>query len=211
MGHRQRQAQATRQQIGRAARRLFADRGYVATTIAAISEAADIPAQTIYSSMGSKAAILEQIAAAAVGELDVDRHHAEAIDDPDPAAGLRTVAALQRRQYEVMYDVIAIYIEAARSDPQIAAATAVIQHNREQGFRRHLAAIAAHLRPGLTIETAIDRYLAMVLPEIYRTLVIERGWTPNDYQKWLGETLVQQLLGQGKPASDHQTADEVSQ
>ena len=194
IGHRQRQAQATRQQIGQAARRLFAERGYVATTISAISEAADIPAQTIYSSLGSKAAILQQIAAAAVGELDVDRHHADAIDDPDPASGLQTVAALQRRQYEAMYDVISIFVEAARIDPQIAAATAVIQQNRERGFRRHMAAIAPFLRPGLTIDAAVDRYLAMVLPEIYRTLVIERAWAPEDYEKWLSKTLVHQLL-----------------
>ena len=211
IGHRQRQAEATRQQIGRAARGLFAARGYVGTTISAISQAADIPAQTIYSSLGSKAAILEQIAADAVAELDVDRHHAEAIGEPDPAAGLRTVAGLQGRQYEVMYDVIAIYLEAARIDPQIAAATAAIQQNRERAFRRHLAAIAMHLRPGLTVDTAVDRYLVTVLPEIYRTLVIERGWTPNDYEKWLGETLVQQLLDRGMPATDHRNAGEVSQ
>ena len=42
--HRQRQAAATRRQIAAAARQLFAERGYVATTIAAISERADIPA-----------------------------------------------------------------------------------------------------------------------------------------------------------------------
>ena len=201
MGHRQRQALATRQQIGLAARRLFAERGYVATTISAISETADIPVQTIYSALGSKAAILEQIAAAAVSDLDVDRHHAEAIDSPDPAAGLRIVATLQRRQYEVMYDVIAIYLEAARTDPQIATATAVIQQNRERAFRRHMAAIATHLRAGLTVDRAVDRYLALVLPEIYRTLVIERGWTVDDYEKWLGESLIQQLLGPALPTA----------
>ena len=51
--HRQRQAAATRRQIAAAARQLFAERGYVATTIAAISERADIPVQTVYSAIGT--------------------------------------------------------------------------------------------------------------------------------------------------------------
>jgi hypothetical protein len=48
LSHRQREASATREAIARTALQLFADRGYVATTIQAISEAADIPAPTIY-------------------------------------------------------------------------------------------------------------------------------------------------------------------
>ena len=37
-----------------------------------------------------------------------------------------------------MYDVIASYAEAARSDPDIAADVRLIEANREGAFRRHL-------------------------------------------------------------------------
>jgi AcrR family transcriptional regulator len=53
---------ATKEQIANAARRLFAEHGYVATTITAIAEAADIPAPTIYSAFGTKANILKDTA-----------------------------------------------------------------------------------------------------------------------------------------------------
>lgn len=190
--HRQRQALATKEQIAAAARRLFAERGYVATTIAAIAETADIPAPTIYSAFGGKAAILKDIAWRTAATLDIDRHHDDALAEPDPARGLRLAAALQRRQFDLMYDVITIYGEAARTDEDIAADVALIQANRERAFRRHLRAIAGHLRVG--VAEGVDIYLALVLPEIYRTLVHERGWSPDRYETWLADSLTTQLL-----------------
>jgi AcrR family transcriptional regulator len=197
-GHRQRQAMATKAQVAAAARGLFAAHGYVATTIAAIAEAADIPAPTIYSAFGGKAAILRSIAWGVAATLDVDASHEEALAQPDPAGGLRLAARIQRRQYEQMYDVIAIYQEAARTDPDIAADLQLIAGNRERAFRRHVESIAGRLRPGVTVDGGVDRYLALVLPEVYRTLVLERGWSVDQYETWLAGALVQQLLPAGK-------------
>jgi len=186
---------ATRQQIAGAARGLFAAHGYAVTTITAIADAADIPAPTIYSAFGTKAKILQAIAWDAVSTLDVDRSHDAALAEPDPARGLRLAANIQRRQYEHMYDVVAIYQEGARIDPDIASDLATIMANRERAFRRHIEAIAARLAPGVTVSDALDIYLAVVLPEIYRTLVVERGWTADRYEAWLGDILIGQLLG----------------
>jgi AcrR family transcriptional regulator len=185
---------ATKEQIAAAARGLFAAHGYVATTIAAIAGAADIPAPTIYSAFGTKARILQAIAWGVAATLDIDRSHAEALDQPDPAEGLRQVAEIQRRQYEVMYDVIAIYQEAARTDPDIAEDVRTIMANRERAFRSHIEAIAADLAPGVSVDDGVDTYVTLVLPEIYRTLVVERGWTADRYETWLAGTLVRQLL-----------------
>lgn len=185
---------ATKAQIAAAARSLFAAHGYVATTITAIAEAADIPAPTIYSAFGSKAKILQSIAWGVTATLDIDASHEEAVAQPDPADGLRLAARIQRRQYELMYDVIAIYQEAARTDPDIAADLQTIMANRERAFRRHVESIAGYLSPGVTVAEGLDRYLALVLPEVYRTLVLERGWSIDRYETWLADTLLQQLL-----------------
>ncbi|MFF5290275.1 TetR/AcrR family transcriptional regulator [Paractinoplanes globisporus] len=194
--HRQRQAMATKAQIASAARALFAGQGYVGTTIAAIAESADIPAPTIYSAFGGKAAILRAIAWEVAGTLDVDRAHDEALAQPDPRDGLRGVANLQRRQFEQMYDVVDIYQEAARTDPDIAQDVRTIAANRERAFRRHVDGIAPHLAPGVSVDDGVAIYLTLVLPEVYRTLVIERGWTPDRYEDWLANALIAQLLTQ---------------
>lgn len=195
--HRQRQALATKEQIGAAARALFADRGYVATTITAIAEAADIPVQTIYSAFGSKAAILKDVTQRAVAALDTFQQHDEARADPDPARGLRRVAGLQRAQFEAMYDVITVTLEAVRTDPEIAEQFRRIMASREQAFRHHIEAIAPHLAPGMTVDEALDIYVTLVLPEIYQSLVIDRGWDAGRYEAWLADNLVRQLLAQG--------------
>lgn len=194
LSHRQRQAMATKQQIASAARGLFAANGYAGTTITAIAAAAGIPAPTIYSAFGTKARILQAIAWGVTSTLDVDRSHDAALAEPDPARGLRLAANIQRRQFEHMYDVIAIYAEAARTDPDIAQDLQRIMANRERAFRRHVEAIAAHLAPGVSVSDAVGIYITLVLPEIYRTLVLERGWTAGQYENWLAGTLIRQLL-----------------
>jgi AcrR family transcriptional regulator len=190
--HRQRQALATKAQVAAAARKLFAEQGYVATTIAAIAEAADIPAPTIYSAFRTKSAILRWITQEAVSTLDVDEAHQVARENPDPAVGLRTAAALQRRQYEIMLDVVLIHLEAARTDPEIAEVTARILDNRENSYRTRLETIAEHLRG--SVDDALDVYVTLVRPEVYHSLVVDRGWRPERYQQWLGDALVRECL-----------------
>jgi AcrR family transcriptional regulator len=191
--HRQRQAAETRRQIAAAARQLFAERGYVATTIAAISERANIPVQTIYSALGTKAGILHEATRLAIEQLAVTQTWEQAAA-ATPEEGLRISAGLQRRQYEQMYDVVMTHLEAARVDPEIAKTTAGILANRERTFGAYLTSIAAHLRPGMNATRALDIYLTLVLPEVYRSLVLQRGWTPAQYETWLGDQLVHQFL-----------------
>jgi AcrR family transcriptional regulator len=193
--HRQRQALATKEQIAAAGRALFAERGYVATTITAIAEAADIPVPTIYSAFGNKAAILKDITRRVIATLDVTRQHEHARADPDPAQGLRRAAGLQREQFEAMYDVMTVTLEAVRTDPEIADDLHRIMASRERAFRRHIELLAAHLAPGMTVDDGVDVYITLVLPEIYHSLVLERGWSPDRYETWLADNLVRQILG----------------
>src|SRR5690348_8096272 len=58
---RERRAQLTRDEILRAARRLFAERGYPRTSVRDVAEAAGVSAQTVYDSIGSKQALVARL------------------------------------------------------------------------------------------------------------------------------------------------------
>jgi AcrR family transcriptional regulator len=195
LSHRQRQAQATRSAAAHAARRLFAADGYVATTIEGISKAAEIPVQTIYSAFGNKPAILEEIRRLWIAESDVEELHRQALLVPDPEQRLRRAAHWTGRQLELGYEVIAIHIEAARANPRVAEVWRRALSGREAAIRKLLQSMALNLRPGLRLAQALDIYVTATLPEVYRTLVIERGWSQGRYEGWLGDLLVSQIIG----------------
>jgi len=192
LSHRERQAQATKQQIATAARVLFATDGYVATTIAAISEAAQIPVQTIYSAFGNKPAILREIAKLWIAEADTRRLHDEGLEIEDLAERLRRAAHWQTRQFETGYDVITIYTEAARADTRMAEEMTYVWQSREAELKSYLASFGDGL--AVSQKRALDLFLACTAAEVYHLLVHERGWTLREYETWLGDTLVSQLL-----------------
>ncbi len=192
--HRQRQAEATKQEVARVARALFAEHGYVATTINTISAEADIPVQTIYSAFGSKARILDKITELWMRDAQTTSRAAAYLEEPDPARQLRLLAELNRRQMEAGSDVVAIYQEAAASDPQMAENLRNVLAAREREIRRLIVVLGPHLRAGLTVDAALDLTLALTLPELFHLLVVERGWSHRRYETWLGDALVSQLL-----------------
>lgn len=187
--HRERQARATKEQVARAARVLFAEQGYVATTIAAISDAAEIPAQTIYSAFGNKPAILREISRIWIAEADTRRLAQESLAIADPAERLRAAAHWQTRQFETGIDVIRIYQEAARADARMEEQKARVWKAREQELAIFLDSFKGQLKP-----RALDLFLACTATEIYQLLVLDRHWSVEDYETWLGDTLVSQLL-----------------
>ena len=196
ISHRQRQAQATREAVAGAARRLFMEQGYIATTIEAISEAAEIPVPTIYSAFGNKPAILEEARRLWIAETDVENLHRRALATPEVQKRLRLAAHWTRRQFELGYDLISIYQEAARADPRVAAVWRQVMLRREAAVSELLESLRGRLRSGLKLRLALDLYVSWTLPEVYRTLVLERGWSPNRYENWLAELLIRELLGE---------------
>lgn len=196
--YRQRQAQETRRRVAAAARSLFAAHGYVATTMDAIAAASEIPVQTIYSSFGTKAAVLEEVRRRWIEESAVAELYAAALHVRDPRDRLARAAHWTRRQFELGHDVIAMYQEAARVDPRVADAWREALRGREVAVRRLLESLAGELASALSQKQALDLYIALTLPEFYRELVVSRGWRPARYESWLALALAWALLA-GRP------------
>ncbi|HEX6771094.1 MAG TPA: TetR/AcrR family transcriptional regulator, partial [Acidobacteriaceae bacterium] len=57
------------------------------------------------------------------------------------------------------------------------------------------------LRRGLDPKQARDILWSLTSRDLYRLLVRDRGWTAQQYEDWLGNTLVEALVRNGLPRS----------
>jgi AcrR family transcriptional regulator len=189
-GLRQRQAAATRLQVTRAARRVFTTRGYSPATIAEVAKAAGVAVPTVYKLYRSKRGLLAAVIEGWRSEFVPAVFEAV---PADPAAALAFWAETIRRQWQNGLD-IATLLAAAASEPEVADELSARLKVRDAWVHRVAEIIEPNLAPGLTAAQAGALLSALALPELYRELVIVRGWTPDAYQAWLERTLTSQLL-----------------
>jgi AcrR family transcriptional regulator len=185
-----------------AARTLFLERGYGATTIDAISALSDVPPATVYRLFSSKRGILKALLDISIAGDDdagpmADRPPVRSLlADPNPkdmVAGFVGIAAQVNSRTAAIYRIL---VSAAASDPDAATLLDDLTRQRQEGQGRVARALARAraLRPTLRERDAGDIIHALVSPEVYGLLVVDRGWPPERYETWLTETLVDQLL-----------------
>jgi AcrR family transcriptional regulator len=200
-GRGQARTRLARRAVIDAARTLFCERGYVATTIEAISEHSDVPTATVYRLFSSKLGILKALLDTSIAGDDQPLAVDERLDvaslftEPDPHKLLAGLAGVTTAINQRTNDVYRVLESAASSDPAAAELLNEIRQQRDQGqgqFARSLARAHA-LKPGLRQRDAADLIHTLMSPEVYRLLVGNRGWSPERYKQWLATTLTQQL------------------
>jgi AcrR family transcriptional regulator len=194
LSHRQRQALITQQLILDAARTLFLEQGYGTTTIDAISARAGVAASTVYSIYKNKRGILKAIREAWHQESGQRELYNLALQEPSAQHRMELVAKATRRQWETGATLTAIYTSAAAVDAEAAAELKEALAGRRHNLAKFIEATASMLRPNLNPQQATAIYLALTRTEVYQELVEVFGWSPDDYEIWLTETLKQQLL-----------------
>ena len=192
--HRQRQALWTRRLIVDAARKLFLERGYAATTMDAIAKEAGVAVSTVYAIYKNKRAILRAIREAWHEQTHAREINEEASQQPDPERRLRMVAHATRRQWEAGGALVAIYQGAAAADREAAAELREALRGRRAALDRIVQGMEAALRQDLDSARAAAILRALCRAELYRELVEESGWSPDEYEAWLFATLKEQLL-----------------
>jgi AcrR family transcriptional regulator len=195
------QANQTRRRVLEAAYRLFADRGYSGTTVAAVAEEAGVSPETIYVSLGGKRGLLEQVIEMAVAGED-DREGAwwaEVAQLPRARERLQKMVEYSCRILARTRPIHTVIRGAADKEAFASALATRLLHDRltaqTERIRRYLA---DDLRPGISVDEAGQRYCALASPELYYVLTVEFGWTTDQHRKWLTDLLETELLGAGE-------------
>jgi AcrR family transcriptional regulator len=194
-------AEATRQAIVEAASRLFLERGYTGTALAAIAREAGVAIQTVYNSIGSKRDVLARVLDyAASGEHAPTPPGAFALaqgaDEPDARKSLDQLVEFWREARARTAPFYEILRQAAALDPEAAEFERARAVERYSSYRAgaQLLADRGALREDLTIDDAAAIYFATGHPEVYRSLVVEGDWSPEQWARWIRSTLEAALL-----------------
>ncbi len=199
---RQEQARQTRRAVLAAARRIFLDRGYAATTVAAIAAEAGVSVETVYKGFGNKPGLFKAVIdVAIVGDdepvpmLQRDRvRRMEAERDAPRELELYGAHLAESAPRRVPIELLVR--AAAASDAGAAGVWNQLETERLTGmafFARHLHE-GGHLRPDVSVDEARDVLWIYNSPELYDLLVMRRGWSPERYGRWVAEALAAALL-----------------
>jgi AcrR family transcriptional regulator len=196
------QAQVTRNRVLQAAQRLFVERGYAGTTVAAVAAAAEVSAETVYATFSGKRGLLEGVIQDAIAGVDA----AVPRDDPgwwervqglsDPRLRLRKMVEHTCLTTARTSAIHAIIRGAADKEPfAVALRAQLFQERLSAQTQRIHRFLKADLRPGLSVSEAGQTYSTLTGPELYHLHTVDLGWKPPRHQAWLTRLLESELLG----------------
>ena len=197
------QASNTRTAVIEAAWRLFAERGYAATSIEEIARAAGVSRATVFTSVGGKPLLLKTaFDVAIVGDDEQvslpERPRSRLIRaESDPRKYLPLYAELITEMGGRLAPIAEAVRGAAGADADARGLWEAHLAQRRQGAANvvsDLLAKRAQLRSDLLVEAAADLLWVLNDPGLYGQLVLRRGWTPEHFQSWLADTMQRQLL-----------------
>ena len=199
---RREQAAATRRDILDAAQRLFERQSYAATTMAAIAAEAGVALKTVYVAFDTKSGVLRSLWSLLLrgdeGDVPVmdRRWYREVLEEPDPERQLRLNARNSRVVKLRIAPVLEVIRSAAPMDSDIGTLWSRIQSDFHDNQRSIVKAVDERrgLRPGLDVDRAADILWTLNHPDLWQLLVGQRGWTPDQYEQWFGDTACAQLL-----------------
>jgi AcrR family transcriptional regulator len=187
---REERARQTRAAVLDAADRLFTSQGWASTGMRDIAREAGTATETLYSYFPSKTALLQAVIDFSVRGDDVPLALAERPEFAAMAEGSRAerIAAAARLVADIQVRTLGlakVLREAAYGDETIAE---MLDATRERQRQDVAAGVGLMLGRDATARE-IDSVWAVVSIEVYVLLVEVRGWSTEEYESWLTDTL----------------------
>jgi AcrR family transcriptional regulator len=196
-------ARRTQQRVVDTAHRLLLERGYAGLAMADLAAEAGVSVPLLYKVFGPKPQLVKRVYDVLLaGDVDpvpvAQRPALQALAaDPDPRGKLTRYAAISRAMLERAGPLTSALLAAARAgEPELQTFAATIDRERLAGataLAAHLAETGA-LATGLRVQRARDLIWLHTAPDTYRLLVLERGWTLDQYEQWFAASLAAALL-----------------
>lgn len=189
-------AEATKTRVLNAARSLFILHGIDKVTIAQIAEKAKVAGSTIYALYKSKEGLLRALMRAALFGPRFQAAQAQLAGISDPVRLIALSANVARAIYESESAELGLMRGTSAFSPALRKLEEEFEKIRFDMQEERMKALFAgkKAKSGLDYATARRLLWMYTSRDIYRMLVHESGWTPDQYQAWLSDTLVATLV-----------------
>lgn len=188
-------AERTRRRILEAGKFLFSRKGIDATTVAQIAERAGVSEPTVYATVKSKAGLLDALMHDAIFGPRFQQAQRQLDGVQDPVRRIALSAHVARAIYEGESAELSVLMKSSAFSPELRKTQQSFETLRRTMQRERIEALyaAGRARAGLDRERAAALLWMYTSRELYQKLVRESGWTPDDYQAWLEQTLRETL------------------
>lgn len=178
---------------------MFEAQGYEGARIEDIASEAGVAVPTVYKVFANKRNLLKVAVEAAVrggeaGEVERQAWFREQLEEPTAEGQLRLIARNARRMYDRAGHLLETVRAAAASDGDIEALWRGINEERLGRARTSASRLSSKAKLRTTIDEAARTLWALSVPELYVLQIHAGGFTPDDYERWLGDLLVAALL-----------------
>ena len=193
------QAAETQQVILNAALKLFISKGYGASSISDIAAEAGVAVPTVYTSVGPKPQLLRRLLDWVDEQADIPALAAELMASNEPVKALGLQVTITRQLAERCGDILAALASAAQVDEDLARLYTEGRARHIEGSRKttELLRRLHGLRADLAPERAAALLGTLTGPAVWASLTRDYGWTFDEAERWIRETLGQQLLVSG--------------
>ena len=190
------QAAQTKERILISSKNLFESEGFECVTIEKIAQVATVSVPTIYSLFQSKRGILRALMDEVFPKDQFDTLVEKSNEANSPKERLLYSAKIARQ----IYDAEKAQIEVFRGAIVLAPEFKELEKEREmRRYVRQEVTIKAmakerSLSKNHSVNKARDILWAFTGRDIYRMLVMEQGWTSEEYEQWLAQLLANTLI-----------------
>lgn len=206
---RERRARQTRERILASAGAEFVSSGYAGTTMRAVASAAGVSVPTVELVFRTKPQLLRAAISFAirgdakpVAMLERD-WAATAEGEASAVAFLTIVAQVLTDAQQRSAGLVAAAFEAAQLDDSMRALADQLRAQRAQTAAWIVDGLIkrSSLRAGIGRDRAIDTVWLLMDPHGFRALTRDRGWTPEQFERWFIDSVCRLLLAQADAAA----------
>jgi AcrR family transcriptional regulator len=198
---RQARAAQRRDVILEHARILFLADGYASTTVAALAAAAEVSPETIYKAFGGKPgivrAIFERSLLGSAPSPAEERSDSAQLGAADARSIFVRFGELSAEVAPLTAPMMRLIRDAAAGgDSAMAGLLHDVERERYERMLHNAEVLRARgfLGPGMTTEHAADVMWTYTADDLYRNLVVSRGWSLEAYSGFISKALASTLL-----------------